>query len=88
MTADRPLHVWIHAYPGFISGSVVGGHTQLRTDSSRLTSQRLSVQDGCIFWANCVVVPSLARDKVLADLHGVHPDVVKLNSWPACLFGG
>ena len=40
----------------------------------------LSLQDGCILWRNCVLVPPPLQKKVLEELHEGHPGIVKMKS--------
>ena len=40
----------------------------------------LSVQDGCILWGSCVVVPAAGRREVLTILHSGHPGMSRMKS--------
>ena len=40
----------------------------------------LSTHDGCIVWGGRVVIPPLAREHMLVELHGGHPGVSRMKS--------
>lgn len=40
----------------------------------------LSIQDNCLFWGSCVVIPRLGREKILTLLHEGHPSICKMKS--------
>ena len=41
---------------------------------------KLSIQDSCLLWGSRVVIPAVARDKVLDELHDGHPDISRMKS--------
>ena len=40
----------------------------------------LSVQEDCVLWGNCVIVPPALRKNILMELHDCHPGVVRMKS--------
>ena len=43
-----------------------------------------SVQDGCLIWGKCVVIPPQLCDKVLEELHVAHPGVCRMKALARC----
>ena len=42
--------------------------------------QELIIQDGCLLWGNCVVVPPKARERMMEELHETHPGICRMKS--------
>ena len=45
----------------------------------------LSIQDNCLLWGSCAVIPQPGREKILTLLHEGHPGICKMKSL-ACNF--
>ena len=48
--------------------------------SFRVRHAELSVQDGCILWGSCVVVPPPGRPKIREQLHVGHPGISRMKN--------
>ena len=42
--------------------------------------EELSLQDGCLLWGNRVIIPDMARARVLEELHVGHPGISRMKS--------
>ena len=40
----------------------------------------ITVEDGCLLWGICVIIPTQLRERVLHELHTGHPGIVRMKS--------
>ena len=43
-------------------------------------SKELTVQNDCVLWGSCVVIPEVGRETVMAMLHGGHPGMTLMKA--------
>jgi len=51
-------------------------------------STEFSVEENCVLWGNCIVIPPQGRKQLLDELHVAHPGMERMKNWPAVIFGG
>lgn len=43
----------------------------------------LNMEDGCVLWGNCIIVPAQGRPQVIADFHEAHAGISRMKGF-AC----
>ena len=91
VTASQ-IRTWTSRDPTLarVREQVQQGWTLTTGDEHLRRKDELSVQDGCILWANRVIVPPPGRPAVMEELHDGHPGICRMKGlarrhvwWPA-----
>ena len=46
----------------------------------KVRKTELTTQDGCVIWGNRVVIPPMAREAMLVELHAGHPGISRMKA--------